>query len=109
MRRLTVLVLALAILALASACGAGDNANNSNANAANANRANVNAANTNTANANTANSNRGDWDVNITEADYERRKDEFATKAKTAGDTIGSGLKDGWLHVKTRGALAEAD
>jgi hypothetical protein len=109
MRRMTVLVMTLAMLALASACAAGDNANNSNANAANANRANANAANTNTANANTANSNRRDWDVNISEADYERRKDEFGQWAKDAGDTIGTGLKDGWLHVKTRGALAAVD
>ncbi len=112
MRRLTVFALALAMLAAVSACSAGDNANHSNANnanAANANRAaNANAANANTANANTANSNRG-WDVNVSEADYERRKDEFAAKAKTAGDTVGSGLKDGWLHVKTRAALAAVD
>ncbi|HEY9285551.1 MAG TPA: BON domain-containing protein [Pyrinomonadaceae bacterium] len=111
MRRLTVFALALAMLTLASACAAGDNANNSNANATNANRAananaaNANAANANTANANTANSNR-DWGVNVTEADYERRKGEFSGWAKEQGDTIGSGLKDGWLHVKTRGALA---
>lgn len=109
MRRLTALVPALAMLALLSACAAGDNANHSNTNAANANRANANAANTNAVNANTANSNRDGWDVNVTEADYERRKDEFAAKAKTAGDTIGSGLKDGWLHVKTRAALAAVD
>jgi hypothetical protein len=98
------------MLAFASACGAGDNANHSNANAANANRAtNANAANANAANANTANANRTAWDPNITEADYERRKDEFGRRAKDAGDTIGSGLKDGWLHVKTRAALAAVD
>ena len=82
MRKLTVFALTLAMLALASACASGDNANNSNA----------------------ANANRDGWDVNVSEADYERRKDEFTQKAKTAGDTIGSGLKDGWLHVKTRAA-----
>jgi Ni/Co efflux regulator RcnB len=109
MRRLTVFVLALAVLALASACAAGDNANNANANAANANRANTNAANANAANANTANANRNDWEPNITEADYERRKDEFKRRATEAGDTVGSGLRDGWLHVKTRSALAVVD
>lgn len=111
MKRLTVFALALAMLALASACSAGDNANHSNSNAANANRANANAANANAnaANANTANANRGDWNANISEADYERRKDEFKQKATAAGDTVGSGLKDGWLHVKTRAALAAVD
>lgn len=110
MRRLTALVPALAMLALASACAAGDNANSSNTNAANSNRANANAANANTANANTANANtRRDWGVNVTEADYERRKSEFAGWAKEQGDTIGTGLKDGWLHVKTRAALAAVD
>lgn len=109
MRRLTVFALALAMLAAVSACSAGDNANHSNANnanAANANRAtlNANAANTNTANANTRR-----YDPNITEADYERRKGEFAGWAKEQGDTIGSGLKDGWLHVKTRAALGVID
>ena len=109
MKRLTVLALALAMLAFASACAAGDNANTSNANASNANRANANAANANAANANTANANRNDWDPNISEADYERRKDEYSRRAKDAGDTVGSGLKDGWLHVKTRAALAAVD
>jgi hypothetical protein len=66
---------------------------------------NANAANANNANAST----RRTYDPNITEADYERRKGEFAGWAKETGDTIGSGLKDGWLHVKTRGALAAVD
>ena len=109
MRRLTVFALALAMLAAVSACSAGDNANHSNANAANANRANANAANANAANANTANANTRRYDPNITEADYERRKGEFAGWAKEQGDTIGSGLKDGWLHVKTRAALSVID
>jgi hyperosmotically inducible periplasmic protein len=108
MRRLSAFTLALAVLALTAACAAGDNANTTNANGANANRANAN-ANANTANANTANANRNDWDPNITEADYERRKDEFGRRAKDAGETVGSGLKDGWLHVKTKAALLAAD
>jgi Ni/Co efflux regulator RcnB len=107
MKRLTVLVLALAMLALVSACAAGDNANNSNANATNANRANANA---NAANANTANANtRRTYNANISEADYERERDRFGREAKEAGETIGAGLKDGWLWVKTKGALAAVD
>lgn len=114
MRRPTVFALALAMLAVASACSAGDNANHSNANnanAANANRAglNANAANANAANANTANANTRRYDPSISEADYERRKGEFSGWAKETGDTVGSGLKDGWLHFKTRAALGVID
>ncbi|HLL73941.1 MAG TPA: BON domain-containing protein [Pyrinomonadaceae bacterium] len=107
MRRLTVFALALAMLAFASACAAGDNANRANANAnhANANHANANAANANKANANT----RGNYNANISEADYERERDRYGREAKEAGETIGSGLKDGWLWVKTKGALAAVD
>lgn len=108
MKRLTVFVLALAMLALASACAAGDNANNTNA--ANANRANVNAANVNAANANTANANtRRTYNANITEEEYERDRDRYGREAREGGETIGSGLKDGWLWVKTKGALAGVD
>ena len=109
MRRLTAFALALAMLAVVSACSAGDNANHSNANNANAANANRATLNANAANANTANANTRRYDPNITEADYERRKGEFSGWAKETGDTIGSGLKDGWLHVKTRGALAAVD
>ena len=110
MRRLTVFALTLAVLAVASACSAGDNANHSNANnanAANANRANANAAN---ANANTANANtRRTYNANISQADYDREKDRYGREAKDAGETVGSDLKDGWLWVKTKGALAGVD
>jgi BON domain len=108
MKRLTVFALALAMLTFASACAAGDNANNSNA--TNANRANTNAANANAANANTANANtRRTYNANISEADYERDRDRYGREAKEAGETIGTGLKDGWLWVKTKGALAAVD
>ena len=105
MKRLTVFVLALAVLAFASACGADDNANLANANRANINAANANVVNTNTANANT----RRTYDPDITEADYERDRDRYGREAREAGETIGSGLKDGWLWVKTKGALAAVD
>ena len=108
MKRLAALALCGALLALASAC-AGDTAN-SNANLANTNRAgNTNAANHNAANVNTANSNHNDYDPKLTEADYDRKKDEYSRKAKDAGDTVGTGLKDGWLHFKTKAALLAAD
>ena len=108
MKKLAAFALALAALALTSACAA-DSANNSNANLTNTNRA-ANASNANAAgtNANAANSNRS-YNANISEADYEREKDRYGREAKEAGETVGSGLKDGWLHIKTKSALLTAD
>ena len=109
MKKLAAFTLGLALLALTSAC-AGDATNNSNANLSNANRAaDANNANANNANANANNSNRGSYNANISEADYEREKDRYGREAKEAGETVGSGLKDGWLWVKTKGALAGVD
>ncbi|HLM56927.1 MAG TPA: BON domain-containing protein, partial [Pyrinomonadaceae bacterium] len=115
MRRLTVFVLALAVLALASACSAGDNANNTNGNAANANRANANAVNAN-ANANTnanANANTasgGVYNRNYnSKDDYTREDANYRAEAKNAGSSIGQGVEDGWIHFKTRTALATVD
>lgn len=107
MKKLATLI---ALAALAAGCAATDNANHGNSNTAvvvnnNANNANL-AGNANRAAANT---NDNDYNANITEADYEKNKDRYATKAKDAGDTIGSGLKDGYLHVKTKGALFAVD
>lgn len=108
MKRLAAFALCSALLALASACAG--NANNSNANLSNSNRANMNAGgNMNAANMNTANSNRRAYNANISEAEYEREKDRYGREAKDAGDTVGSGLKDGWLHIKTKSALMTAD
>ena len=33
----------------------------------------------------------------------------YRAEAKNAGSTIGSGLEDGWIHFKVRGALALVD
>jgi hypothetical protein len=80
-------------------------------NAANENRtANANAA----ANANipatstpvtTANDNRRA----PTREDYEKNKERYSREAKESGRTVGTGLNDGWLWVKTRFDLAAAD
>jgi hypothetical protein len=109
MKKLATLI---ALAALAAGCSSTDNTNTAtrNGNAAivvnnNANTANAN--NANTANANTAN--RRTYNANISEADYEREKARYGTEAKEAGDTIGSGLKDGWLWTKTKGSLAGVD
>jgi hypothetical protein len=75
---------------------------NSNANAnANASSSNAN-ANAN-ANANTA------TDRGPTREEYERDKERYQREAKEAGRTIGTGLNDGWLWVKSRFELAAAD
>ena len=57
------------------------------------------------ANANTsANTNRAP-----TREEYERDKPRYQREAKESGRTVGSGVNDGWLWVKTRFDLAAAD
>ena len=97
MRNKTVAMM-IATLALAGA-GCGDTANyNTNANANRAANINVAVASP------TPTPRRG-----MTRADYEREKDRYTREAKEAGRTIGSGVNDGWLWVKTRFELAAAD
>lgn len=103
-------LLAGATLSLsAAACNSADNTNaNSNANrAANANNANAVVTNTNsTANANTG----GAYNRNYnTRDDYKRDETNYREEAKKAGSNIGSGLEDGWIHLKVRAALAAVD
>ena len=79
---------------------------NTNTNTANANVAANTNANANTATANTnANANRRA----PTREDYERDKDRYQREAREAGRTVGTGLNDGWLWVKTKFELAAAD
>ncbi|HJR08768.1 MAG TPA: BON domain-containing protein [Pyrinomonadaceae bacterium] len=108
MKKLATLI---ALVGLAAGCATTDNANHA---AANSNTAVVvpnNANNASNANlsASTANANRRTYNANISEADYERDKARYGTEAKDAGETIGSGLKDGYLWVKTKGSLAAVD
>jgi hypothetical protein len=112
MKKLATLI---ALTALAAGCSATNtNTATGNGNAAvvvnnNANMAANTNANANMANANMANANRRDYNANITEADYDRDKDRYGREAKEAGETVGSGLKDGYLWVKTKGSLAAVD
>jgi hypothetical protein len=105
MKRLAAFLIGAALVALASACNGGDNANTANANLTrNANLV----VNTNT-NANTnANAGRsgGNYNRNISKEEYEKDKERYGREAKGAGETVGSGLEDGWLWVKTKGELA---
>ena len=95
----------IAVAALAVVVGGCDRAANDNRTAnANANaNANATATPPAVANANT-NTRRAP-----TREEYERDKDRYSREAKESGRTIGTGLNDGWLWVKTRFELASAD
>ena len=103
-RRIEGLILLAVLAVLVAGC---DNTANQNANAnANANRnANANATATATpvANANT-NTNRAP-----TREEYDRDRERYQREARESGRTVGSGVNDGWLWVKTRFDLAAAD
>lgn len=109
MKKLAILV---TLAALAAGCSSTTNTNtathNDNTAAVVNNNANNANANANT-NANAANTGRRDYNANITEADYNRDKERYGREAKETGETIGSGLKDGYLWVKTKGTLAAVD
>jgi hypothetical protein len=101
--RITVLIVIAIMGAALSAC---DGAANHNGNTNNANRAAsptptaVANANTNTRRAPT----REEYD-----RDKERYDREAREQARGSGRTIGTGLNDSWLWVKTRFDLAAAD
>lgn len=106
MRSKTILsMLAGAALCLTAAgCGSDDNTNVT----VNANRAaNANAVATATPAATPAGSayNRN---YNSKE-EYKKDEANYKAEAKNAGSTIGSGLEDGWIHLKVRAALAAVD
>lgn len=102
-RRIEGLLVLGALLVLVAGCDhtANDNRTaNANANAA----ANANIPATSTP-VTTANANRRA----PTREEYEREKDRYSREAKESGRTVGTGLNDGWLWVKTRFDLAAAD
>ncbi len=105
--KFTGLIAIAAFAFLLSGCNPSANENsNMSANAnmhANANRAVANTNDNINANANT-NSRRAP-----TRAEYESNKERYQREAKEAGRTIGTGINDGWLWVKTRFDLAAAD
>ena len=98
--RITGLI-ALAALSIVFA-GCDNTTNNNRAANANAN-ANATATPTPAAVANN-NTNRAP-----TREEYERNKERYQREAKESGRTVGTGLNDGWLWVKTRFDLAAAD
>jgi hypothetical protein len=108
MKRLTAFLLGAAFVALAAAC---DGGTNDNANLANTNRVmNVNTNANMNANMSNMNANaRANYNARITKEEYEKDKERYGREAKNAGETVGQGLEDGWLWVKTKGALAAVD
>ena len=80
--------------------------NNNTAVVVNANNNSVVATtNTNT----TGSTNANNWNANINRADWEKNKDEYANRAKSAGSTIGQGANDLWIWTKARTALATTE
>lgn len=101
-RRIEGFMALAALLLLIAGC---DNQANTNNRAANANaNANTNTVATATP-VPTTNANRRA----PTREEYERDKERYNREAKESGRTVGTGVNDGWLWVKTRFDLAAAD
>jgi hypothetical protein len=106
---ITAFVAGTALAALTVGCGDAANTNTANAGRVNSNTAVVvNANNANTANANTVTG--GAYNRNYNgRPDYDRDANTYKAEAKNKGESIGQGLEDGWIHFKTRAALAAVD
>ena len=103
------LVLGTALSAFAfTACQSTSNTNVNVNTKPNSNTAVVVNDNTNSV-ISTTNNNTGSsantWNANITRADWEKDKDNYANRAKSAGDKVGQGAEDSWLWTKARAAL----
>lgn len=95
-------IIATAVISLSFAACNGTANHNANTNNSNMRTA---ASPTPTAMANT----NTDTRRSPTREDYERDRERYQREAKESGRTIGTGLNDGWLWVKTRFDLAAAD
>ena len=106
-RRIEGFIALAALLMLIAGC---DNTANTNNRAANANaNVNANANNTNTVATATPVTTANDNRRAPTREEYEREKERYNREAKQSGRTVGTGVNDGWLWVKTRFDLAAAD
>jgi hypothetical protein len=106
MKRLVTLAASLLLAALTFGCGGDTNDNKTNTNTSTVN-VNANKNTNSTVNTN-ANANKGAYNANISQEEYNNDKETFGQKAKDLGDKVGTSLTDGWLWVKTRGALVAA-
>ena len=105
--RIAALVAGTALAALSVGCGDAANTNIANANRVNSNTAVVVNSNANVANVNTGSS---AYNRNYNaRGDYDKDANTYKSEAKNKGESIGQGLEDGWLHFKTRAALAAVD
>jgi osmotically-inducible protein OsmY len=106
-RRLLLTAAATAVLALAAACGGDANRNAGNANGGANRNANANATATATATPTPAGS-AYNGNYNSRE-EYGRADANYRAEAGRAGQTVGQGAEDGWIHFKVRAALATTD
>jgi hypothetical protein len=106
--RITGLIVTAVVAAALSACDGGPANHNANTNNSNAN-ANHAASPTPTAVANANTNTRTAPTREEYDRDKERRDREAREEARRSGRTVGSGLNDGWLWVKTRFDLAAED
>jgi len=114
MNRFAALLAGTALVALLAVGCTQTDTKNANAVAANANSNTAVVTNTGTSGVvDTTNTNAarrgGNYNANISQADYEREKDRYAGEARNLGDKVGTTASDGWLWVKARGALAAVD
>lgn len=108
--RIAALVAGTALAALSVGCGDAANTNTVNGNRVNSNTAVVvNSNNANTVvNANNTSGSAYNRNYNA-RGDYDRESANYKSEAKNKGESIGQGLEDGWIHFKTRAALAAVD
>jgi len=107
--RIAALVAGTALAALSVGCGDAANTNTVNANRVNSNTAVVVNSNANTVvNANNTSGSAYNRNYNA-RGDYDKDANTYKSEAKNKGESIGQGLEDGWIHVKTRAALAAVD
>lgn len=97
-----------ALVLLIVGCNNESNTNNRVANVNANTNANAN-ANTNTVATSTPVTTANDNRRAPTREEYERDKEKYNREAKESGRTVGTGIDDGWLWVKTRFDLAAAD
>ena len=124
MNKNKIMALSLGATLSAFAAGCSTTPTNSNANGntvpanvgvvtnnnGNTNTAGVTATNTSTATGGDFNTRYGrNYNYNVRETEFERDAESYGREAKNAGYNIGSGVKDRWIHFKTRGALLATD
>ena len=106
--RIAALVAGTALAALSVGCGDAANTNTANANRVNSNTAIV--VNSNNANVANVNTSAGAYNRNYNRReDYDKDANTYRAEAKNKGESIGQSLEDGWIHFKTRAALAAVD